>query len=124
LICYELINDSFRDQISSNFLIIQTNNATFGDTAQLDQQLNIARVRAIETGRFIAYVSTTGTTSFIDNRGKVVTKLPKFEPATLFGELNHVNGQTTTQFLGKYLEYLAGAFLLLIVLYRKQGSKW
>ncbi len=124
LICYELINDSFRDQISSNFLIIQTNNATFGDTAQLDQQLNIARVRAIETGRFIAYVSTTGTTSFIDNRGKVVTKLPKFEPATLFGELNHVNGQTATQFLGKYLEYLAGAFLLLIILYRKKGSRW
>ena len=124
LICYELINDSFRDQISSNFLIIQTNNATFGDTAQLDQQLNIARVRAIETGRFIAYVSTTGTTSFIDNRGKVVKKLPKFEPATLFGELNHVNGQTATQFLGKYLEYLAGAFLLLIILYRKKGSRW
>lgn len=123
LICYELINDSFRDQISSDFLIIQTNNATFGDTAQLDQQLNIARVRAIETGRFIAYVSTTGTTSFIDNRGKVVQKLPKFESATLFGELNHVTGQTITQFFGKYLEYLSGAFLLLIVLYRKRGSR-
>lgn len=122
LICYELINDSFRDQIISNFLIIQTNNATFGDTAQLDQQLNIARVRAIETGRFIAYVSTTGTTSFIDNRGKVAQKLPKFESATLFGELNHVTGQTITQFFGKYLEYLSGAFLLLIVLYRKRGS--
>ena len=124
LICYELINDSFRDQISSNFLIIQTNNATFGDTAQLDQQLNIARVRAIETGRFIAYVSTTGTTSFIDNRGKIVKQLPKFKSATLFGELNHVKGQTTTQFLGKYFEYLVGAFLLLIVLYRKKGSRW
>ena len=124
LICYELINDSFRDQINSNFLVIQTNNATFGDTAQLDQQLNIARVRAIETGRFIAYVSTTGTTSFINNRGKIVNKLPKFESSTLFGEVNHVNGQTTTQILGKYLEYLAGAFLLLIVLYRKRGSRW
>jgi len=124
LICYELINDVFRDQINSNFLVIQTNNATFGDTAQLDQQLNIARVRAIETGRFIAYVSTTGTTSFIDNRGKIVKKLPIFEPSTLFGELNHVKGQTTTQFLSKYLEYLAGAFLLLIILYRKKGSRW
>jgi apolipoprotein N-acyltransferase len=124
LICYELINDSFRDQINSNFLVIQTNNATFGDTPQLDQQLNIARVRAIETGRFIAYVSTTGTTSLIDNRGKIVKKLPKFESSTLFGEVNHVNGQTTTQILGKYLEYLAGAFLVLIVLYRKRGSRW
>ena len=81
-------------------------------------------MRAIETGRFIAYVSTTGTTSFIDNRGKIVKQLPKFKPATLFSELNHVKGQTTTQFFGKYLEYLAAAFLLLIVLYRKKGSRW
>jgi apolipoprotein N-acyltransferase len=124
LICYELINDVFRDQIDSDFLVIQTNNATFGDTAQLDQQLNIARVRALETGRFIAYVSTTGTTSFIDNRGKVVKQLPKFEPSTLFGEVNHVNGHTITQILGKYLEYLAGVSLLLIILYRKKGSRW
>ena len=124
LICYELLDDSFRDQINTNFLVIQTNNATFGDTAQLDQQLNIARVRAIETGRYIAYVSTTGTTSFIDNRGKIVEKLPKFESSTLFGEVNHVIGITTTQIIGKYLEYLAIGTLLIIFLYRRWGRRW
>ena len=124
LICYELLDDSFRDQIDTNFLVIQTNNATFGDTAQLDQQLNIARVRAIETGRYIAYVSTTGTTSFIDNRGKLVKKLPKFESSTLFGEVNHVIGLTTTQIIGKYLEYLAVGALLIIFLYRRWGRRW
>jgi len=124
LICYELLNDSFRDQIDTNFLVIQTNNATFGDTAQLDQQLNIARVRAIETGRYIAYVSTTGTTSFIDNRGKIIEKLPKFESLTLFGEVNHVIGITTTQIIGKYLEYLAVGALVIISLYRRWGRRW
>ena len=124
LICYELLDDSFRDQINTNFLVIQTNNATFGDTAQLDQQLNIARVRAIETGRYIAYVSTTGTTSFIDNRGEIIEKLPKFESSTLFGEVNHVIGLTTTQILGKYLEYLAVGSLLIIFLYRRWGRRW
>ena len=124
LICYELLDDSFRDQIDTNFLVIQTNNATFGDTAQLDQQLNIARVRAIETGRYIAYVSTTGTTSFIDNRGKIVEKLPKFESSTLFGEVNHVIGLTTTQSIGKYLEYLAVGTLLIIFSYRRWGRRW
>ena len=124
LICYELLNDSFRDQIDTNFLVIQTNNATFGDTAQLDQQLNIARVRAIETGRYIAYVSTTGTTSFIDNRGKIIEKLPKFESSTLFGEVNHVIGITTTQIIGKYLEYLAVGALVIISLYRRWGRRW
>ncbi len=124
LICYELLDDSFRDQIDTNFLVIQTNNATFGDTAQLDQQLNIARVRAIETGRYIAYVSTTGTTSFIDNRGKIIEKLPKFESSTLFGEVNHVIGLTTTQSIGKYLEYLAVGTLLIIFSYRRWGRRW
>jgi apolipoprotein N-acyltransferase len=124
LICYELLDDSFRDQINTNFLVIQTNNATFGDTAQLDQQLNIARVRAIETGRYIAYVSTTGTTSFIDNRGKIIEKLPKFESSTLFGEVNHVIGITTTQIIGKYLEYLAVGALVIISLYRRWGRRW
>jgi apolipoprotein N-acyltransferase len=124
LICYELLDDSFRDQIDTNFLVIQTNNATFGDTAQLDQQLNIARVRAIETGRYIAYVSTTGTTSFIDNRGRIIEKLPKFESSTLFGEVNHVVGLTTTQILGKYLEYLAAGSLLIISMYRRWGRRW
>jgi len=124
LICYELLDDSFRDQIDTNFLVIQTNNATFGDTAQLDQQLNIARIRAIETGRYIAYVSTTGITSFIDNRGKLVEKLPKFESSTLFGEVNHVIGLTTTQIIGKYLEYLAVGALLIILLYRRWNRRW
>ena len=71
LICYELINDSFVSEATNDFLVVQTNNATFGNTNQLDQQHNIARVRALESARDIAYVSTTGTTSFISSQGKI-----------------------------------------------------
>lgn len=120
LICYELLNDTFRDQINSDFLIVQTNNATFGDTAQLDQELQIARVRALETGRFIAYVSTTGTTSFIDNKGEIIAQLPKFISATLTQQIPHVHGRTLTQFAGKYLEYFAFIYLIFII-YRRRG---
>ena len=120
LICYELLDDTFRDQINSDFLIVQTNNATFGDTAQLDQELQIARVRALETGRFIAYVSTTGTTSFIDNKGEIIAQLPKFISATLTEQIPHVHGKTLTQFIGKYLEYFAFIYLIFIV-YRRRG---
>ena len=120
LICYELLNDTFRDQISGDFLTVQTNNATFGDTAQLDQELNIAKVRAIETGRFIPYVSTTGVTSFIDNDGKVYSKLPKFESATLVDNVVSVEGRTITQIYGKYLEAISIALLLFIVFLRRR----
>lgn len=119
-ICYEIINDSFRDQVISDFLIVQTNNATFGDTAQLDQELNIAKVRALETGREVAYVSTTGVTSFIDSEGKVRMSLPKFSPASLIDEVKMVKGQTYTQKYGKYLESLSIIVLLAILLIRKR----
>ena len=119
-ICYEIINDSFRDQVNSDFLIVQTNNATFGDTAQLDQELNIAKVRALETGREVAYVSTTGVTSFIDSEGKVRMSLPKFTPASLIDEVKMVKGQTYTQKYGKYLESLSIIMLLAILLIRKR----
>ena len=83
LICYELLDDRFSVENNMDFLLVQTNNATFGDTAQLDQQLNLGKVRAAESSRHIGYVSTTGTTSFIDNRGKIIEKLPKLNLITL-----------------------------------------
>lgn len=120
LICYELLNDSFRDQVSGDFLTVQTNNATFGDTAQLEQELNIAKVRAIETGRYIPYVSTTGVTSFIDNNGQVYSEVPKFQSAFLMDRVYAVVGRTWTQIYGKYLEAVSIAWLLIIVLLRKK----
>ena len=123
LICYELLNDSFRDQVSGDFLTVQTNNATFGDTAQLEQELNIAKVRAIETGRYIPYVSTTGVTSFVDNNGQIYSKIPKFQSASLIDSVYAVEGRTLTQKYGKYLEAISIAWLLIIVLLRKKGSQ-
>ena len=123
LICYELLNDSFRDQILGDFLTVQTNNATFGDTAQLEQELNIAKVRAIETGRFIPYVSTTGVTSFIDNNGQVYSELSKFNSATLIDNVISVEGRTWTQIYGKYLESISIVWLLIILFLRRKISQ-
>lgn len=119
LICYEILDDTFRDHIKYDFLVVQSNNATFGDTAQLDQQLNIARVRALETGRSIAYASTTGITAFINSEGKIESNLAKFDADALQNELDHVEGLTLTQLYGKYLEYLALTMIALVFLRRK-----
>jgi apolipoprotein N-acyltransferase len=114
LICYELLNDRFSDAINTNFLVVQTNNATFGDTAQLEQQLNIAKARALETGRFIAYVSTTGVTAFISNTGAILDQLPKFVGSRLNHEIDLVAGATTAQHIGIFIEPFAGILLALI----------
>ena len=118
LICYELINDTFVAEARNDFLVVQTNNATFGDTNQLDQQLNIARVRALESAREIAYVSTTGTTSFISPQGKILSSLDKFKPATLKSQLNATQGLTYRQSFGHLVEPLAMIVLLGLLLLR------
>ena len=118
LICYELINDSFVSEATNDFLVVQTNNATFGNTSQLDQQHNIARVRALESARDIAYVSTTGTTSFISSQGKILSSLDKFKPATLKGQINSSQGPTYRQSLGYLVEPLAIIALLGLLLLR------
>lgn len=123
LICYELINDIFVEEATNDFLVVQTNNATFGDTNQLDQQLNIARVRALESARQIAYVSTTGTTSFISPQGKILSSLDKFKPATLKSQLNATKGLTYRQSFGHLVEPLAMIVLLSLLLLRvRRGS--
>jgi apolipoprotein N-acyltransferase len=113
-----LINDTFVAEASNDFLVVQTNNATFGDTNQLDQQLNIARVRALESAREIAYVSTTGTTSFISPQGKILSSLDKFKPATLKSQLNATQGLTYRQSFGHLVEPLAMIVLLGLLLLR------
>jgi apolipoprotein N-acyltransferase len=122
LICYELINDSFVLGAKDDFLVVQTNNATFGDTNQLDQQLNIAQVRALESARNIAYVSTTGTTSFISSQGKILSRLDKFKPAILKMDINTSQGLTYRQTFGHLVEPLAMIILtgLLVLRVRRR----
>jgi apolipoprotein N-acyltransferase len=118
LICYEILNDRFSESMNTNFLVVQTNNATFGDTAELEQQLNIARARAQESGRYIAYVSTTGITSFISNTGEILDQLPKFEGAKLAHDIVLVEGTTLAQHIKIFIEPIA-LILLALICYRR-----
>lgn len=89
IICYEIIHDDLvRDMAkNSEALIVQTNSATFANTAQSAQQLAITRIRAVEHSRYILSVSTIGISAFIDNNGKVIDRTMENKKASLNGEL-------------------------------------
>ena len=123
LICYELLDDRFSVENNMDFLLVQTNNATFGDTAQLDQQLNIGQVRAAESSRYIGYVSTTGTTSFIKPDGKIESHLEKFSPGTLISEMDISSGSTYSQRYGWLVEPLAIMAPLVLLMVRRWGRQ-
>jgi apolipoprotein N-acyltransferase len=74
-ICFDVAyDDGITAQVSrgAELLVVQTSNATFIRTDQIDQQFAITRLRAIETGRWTAVASTNGVTGVIAPDGEVV----------------------------------------------------
>ena len=79
-ICYE---DAFGDEIArrlpeATLLVNVSNVAWFGDSLAPAQHLQIARLRAIETGRMHLTTANTGITAVIDRDGRVLERLPPF----------------------------------------------
>ena len=74
IICFELIDDRLIQSSagSSNLFVVQTNSATFANTAQSAQQLAITRIRSIEHARYAVSVSTIGISAIVDTNGIVL----------------------------------------------------
>ena len=73
-ICFDVAyDDGIRDQVErgGQLLVVQTSNATFIHTDQIDQQFAITRLRAIETHRAVAVAATNGLTGLIAPDGEV-----------------------------------------------------
>jgi apolipoprotein N-acyltransferase len=104
IICYELINDEnvSSNTENSNLIIVQTNNATFADSGQSRQQLNISRIRAIENNRWVVSVSTTGVSAFIDNHGDVKSITDQNTAAYLFADAVLISDESLAHQISNY----------------------
>ena len=75
-ICFDVAyDDGIFDQVSrgAQLLTVQTSNATFIHTDQIEQQFAITRLRALETGRWLVVASTNGVSGVIAPDGSVVS---------------------------------------------------
>ena len=116
VICYELIDDALLEKAAknSNILAVQTNSATFGMSAESAQQLSITRIRAIEHGRNIASVSTTGYSAIIDSSGKVLQKTSMGTADSIRASVDLIEGQTPRDRAGDWalIGVMAALFLV------------
>lgn len=122
VICFEVAYDSIvRESVAAGaeVLIVQTNNATFGRTAESTQQLQMTRLRAIETGRVAVQASTVGVSAVVDPSGRVLQDTELFEAAHMYA---HVGLRTETTpavrfgwFIGWGLLIVPTAIVLLAV---------
>lgn len=95
-ICYE---DAYgAEQLvflpAAGLLVNVSNDAWFGDTLAPHQHLQIARMRALETGRPMVRATNTGITAIIDERGRVNATIAQFRPDVLAGTVQPFSGAT------------------------------
>lgn len=119
-ICFEVAYDGLmRDSVTqegkdAGLILVQTNNATFGYTAESEQQFAISRIRAIEHGRSVAHVSTVGVSGFIAPDGSVTGKTGLFTAEQRIGSVAIRTDRTLADTLGPWPERLAVAALLVL----------
>jgi apolipoprotein N-acyltransferase len=78
-ICFDIAYDDGLDaQVShgGQMVVVQTSNAMFIHTDQIDQQFAISRLRAIETHRYVVVAAINGITGVIAPDGTVVKTTP------------------------------------------------
>ncbi|MGR0317745.1 apolipoprotein N-acyltransferase [Agromyces sp. ZXT2-3] len=119
-ICFDVIYDELiwegaRD--GAELYMLQTNNADFRGTDENQQQLAIARLRAIETGRSVVNISTVGTSQVIDPAGRTIDALPAYEAGAMVTDVELRTGLTASVVLG-------GMVPLVIVVLSLGGLAW
>lgn len=116
VICFEVAYDSLvRSSVAAGaqLLVVQTNNATFGHTAETYQQLAMSQLRALEHGRTVLQVSTTGVTAVIGPDGRIRNESGAlFEPDVIVASVPLRTATTPATWLGPVPEYVLAALAL------------
>lgn len=95
-ICYE---DAYGSEVvqrlhDATLLANISNVAWFGESLAPGQHLQIARMRALETGRMMLTATNSGVTAVIASDGKVLAQLPPFTEGRLDSEAYGRSGAT------------------------------
>lgn len=125
-ICYE---DLFGRELlyalpEASLMLNVSNLAWYGHSFAQPQHLQIARVRALETGRPMLRATNTGMTAVVQPDGSVTGVLPQFERGVLRAEVTGFSGMTPYARWGDWLVFLLAAAVpgLLLVLRQRERA--
>jgi apolipoprotein N-acyltransferase len=121
-ICYEDAFGSSQLGIlrEATLLINVTNNAWFGNSTAPHQHLQIARMRALEAGRFLIRSTNDGITAVIGPHGGIVARLPQFKEAVLHADVQPLTGLTPYARVGNYPVVLGALGALIFAGWRRR----
>jgi len=122
LICFEVAwDDLLRSDLDlgAQVITVQTNNATYMGTGQVQQQFAIARLRAIEADRYVVVAATNGISGVVAPDGHVVDQAPVRTQRVLVDRVELGSGLTPGIRFGELVDRLLagiGGVSLLVAL--------
>jgi apolipoprotein N-acyltransferase len=114
IICFEnAFSDLVRDFVTEDegFLVVSTNNSTFGVSAAPEQHIVLSELRAVESGRWVVHAALSGASAIISPSGEVIEQTGLFEQAVLRASIPTASGTTIYDAIGGWLPLL---FLILL----------
>lgn len=117
-ICYEDIfgHESRAGLPQAAYLVNATNDAWFGTSIAPYQHVQMARLRALETGRYLLRATNTGVTAVIAPNGAIVTQAPLFERTVVTAHIEPRQGATPYIRFGDW-PVIAGLMVFLLTLF-------
>lgn len=119
-ICYESIYGHSANEFVQNgasILGIITNDGWWGDSPGYKQHLSLARLRAIETRKWVTRAANTGISAFINPKGEIVQRSEWWVPAVLKQEVTINNRMTFYVTYGAFIGRTASFMAVLLLIY-------
>lgn len=114
-ICYEIIYPQLVASRAkdSDVLMTLSNDTWFGASIGPHQHLQMARLRALENGRYVLRATSNGITAIIDAQGHIVERAPQFETTSLTGEFYATKGLTPFTRMGSWPVWFLAALMVI-----------
>ena len=87
---------------SADALVNVTNDAWFGHSSARHQHFQIARMRALEAGRYLIRAANDGISGVIGPHGEVIARAPEFTPYVLKSSVTPRRGLTPYASVGNW----------------------
>src|SRR5690606_16122716 len=114
-VCYEIVYPGFVRQYGRDAALLVTisNDTWFGASWGPWQHLQIARMRALELGRYLVRATNDGVSALIDERGRLIAQSRQFQADTLVGDVLLMEGSTPFAAWGSLPIFLLSSLLFL-----------
>ncbi len=115
-VCYEDAygNETIRGLPAATMLINISNDGWFTGSIEPEQHMEIARMRSVETGRYLLRGTNIGVSAIVNEKGKITATEPLYTTTVIKGDAQPFVGATPYVRVGNWLVVMTLSLLLLL----------